>query len=208
MNKALSNIKGTISAAALNTRSDSLDNTEGLISSRAALDLTVNTALTNVKGTLIGDGDVNLTAATADNRFGQLASKQNLDARIANLQQQNGQMLAQGTLTLRGDALDNRQNGFIGATQALDINVTTVDNRGGELSSQDVITLTGQQLNNDSGQVLAQKALTLNVAQITNRTNGLLSSKGGLTLVGSTLDSVPSKLWVSTCLQRSITLKA
>ncbi|RML23849.1 hypothetical protein APX70_08034, partial [Pseudomonas syringae pv. maculicola] len=42
-----------------------------------------------------------------------------------------GQMLAQGTLTLRGDTLDNRQNGFIGATQALAINVTNIDNRGG-----------------------------------------------------------------------------
>ncbi|KWS27435.1 adhesin [Pseudomonas syringae pv. syringae] len=195
VNKALSNVKGTISAAALNTRSDSLDNTEGLISSRAALDLMVNTALTNVKGTLVGDADMTLNAATVDNRLGQIASKQNLNARIGSLLQQNGQMLAQGTLTLRGDALDNRQNGFIGATQALDINVTSIDNRGGELSSQDEMTLTGQQLNNsDSGQVLAQKALNLNVAQITNRTNGLLSSQGGLTLVGSTLDNTGGAL--------------
>ncbi|MGE1075552.1 filamentous hemagglutinin N-terminal domain-containing protein [Pseudomonas fragariae (ex Marin et al. 2024)] len=195
VNKALSNVKGTISAAALNTRSDSLDNTEGLISSRAALDLTVNTALTNVKGTLIGDGDVTLSAATADNGLGQIASKQNLNAQIGSLRQLGGQMLAQGTLTLRGNALDNRQGGFIGATQALDINVTSIDNRGGELSSQDEMTLTGQQLNNsDSGQVLAQKALNLNVAQITNRTNGLLSSQGGLTLVGSTLDNTGGAL--------------
>ena len=195
VNKTLSNVKGTISAAALNTRSDSLDNTEGLISSRAALDLMVNTALTNVKGTLVGDADMTLNAATVDNRLGQIASKQNLNARIGSLLQQNGQMLAQGTLTLRGDALDNRQNGFIGATQALDINVTSIDNRGGELSSQDEMTLTGQQLNNsDSGQVLAQKALNLNVAQITNRTNGLLSSQGGLTLVGSTLDNTGGAL--------------
>ncbi|WP_153000567.1 hypothetical protein, partial [Pseudomonas syringae] len=84
--------------------------------------------------------------------LGQIASKQNLNAQIGSLRQLGGQMLAQGTLTLRGDALDNRQNGFIGATQALDINVTDIDNRSGELSSQDVITLTGQQLNNnDSG---------------------------------------------------------
>ncbi|WP_250548353.1 filamentous hemagglutinin N-terminal domain-containing protein [Pseudomonas congelans] len=195
VNKALSNIKGTISAAALNTRSDSLDNTEGLISSRAALDLTVNTALTNVKGTLIGDADMTLNAATVDNRLGQIASKQNLNARIGSLQQQGGQMLAQGVLTLRGDALDNRQSGFIGATKALDINFTSIDNRGGELSSQDEMTLTGQQLNNsDNGQVLAQKALALNVAQIINRANGLLSSQGGLTLVGSTLDNTGGAL--------------
>ncbi|GKQ44553.1 filamentous hemagglutinin N-terminal domain-containing protein [Pseudomonas syringae] len=195
VNKALSNLKGNISGAALSINSDSLDNTEGMISSRSGLDVTVNTALTNAQGTLIGDGNVNLSAATANNRLGQLASKQNLDAQIGNLQQQNGQMLAQGTLTLRGDALDNRQNGFIGATQALAINVTNIDNRGGELSSQDTMTLTGQQLNNsDKGQVLAQKALTLNIAQTTNRGNGLLSSQAGLTLIGSTLDNTGGAL--------------
>ncbi|KPB79949.1 Filamentous hemagglutinin [Pseudomonas syringae pv. maculicola] len=195
VNKALSNLKGNISGASLNINSDSLDNTQGMISSRAGLDVTVNTALTNAQGTLIGDGNVNLSAATADNRLGQMASKKNLDARIGSLQQQNGQMLAQGTLTLRGDTLDNRQNGFIGATQALAINVTNIDNRGGELSSQDTMTLTGQQLNNsDKGQVLAQKALTLNIAQTTNRANGLLSSQAGLTLIGSTLDNTGGAL--------------
>ncbi|WP_163020257.1 hypothetical protein, partial [Pseudomonas viridiflava] len=110
--------------------------------SRAGLDVAVDTTLTNVKGTLISDGDVKLVAATVDNGLGQLASKQNLEAHIGSLQQLGGQMLAQGTLTLRGDTLDNRQNGFIGATKALDINVAHIDNRGGELSSQDTMTLT------------------------------------------------------------------
>ncbi|WP_162868277.1 hypothetical protein, partial [Pseudomonas viridiflava] len=111
-------VKGTISGATLKTSSASLDNTEGLISSRAGLDGAVDTTLTNVKGTLIGDGDVKLVAATVDNGLGQLASKQNLEAQIGSLQQLGGQMLAQGTLTLGGDTLDNRQNGFIGATKA------------------------------------------------------------------------------------------
>ncbi|WP_244652914.1 hemagglutinin repeat-containing protein [Pseudomonas viridiflava] len=190
VNKALSNVKGTISGATLKTSSASLDNTEGLISSRAGLDVAVDTTLTNVKGTLIGDGDVKLVAATVDNGLGQLASKQNLEAQIGSLQQLGGQMLAQGTLTLRGDTLDNRQNGFIGATKALDINVAHIDNRGGELSSQDTMTLTGQQLDNsDNGQILAKKAINLNVSQVINRANGLISGQDGLTLVGSRLDN-------------------
>ncbi|WP_164341921.1 hemagglutinin repeat-containing protein [Pseudomonas viridiflava] len=190
VNKALSNVKGTISGATLKTSSASLDNTEGLISSRAGLDVAVDTTLTNVKGTLIGDGDVKLVAATVDNGLGQLASKQNLEAQIGSLQQLGGQMLAQGTLTLRGDTLDNRQNGFIGATKALDINVAHIDNRGGELSSQDTMTLTGQQLDNsDNGQILVKKSINLNVSQVNNRANGLISGQDGLTLVGSTLDN-------------------
>ncbi|WP_164617798.1 hypothetical protein, partial [Pseudomonas viridiflava] len=73
VNKALSNVKGTISGATLKTSSASLDNTEGLISSLAGLAVAVDTTLTNVKGTLIGDGDVKLVAATVDNGLGQLA---------------------------------------------------------------------------------------------------------------------------------------
>ncbi|MEE1937635.1 hemagglutinin repeat-containing protein [Pseudomonas sp. 148P] len=202
VSKALSNVKGTLSGAALSIGSGSLDNTEGMISSRAGLDVTANTALINAKGTLIGDGDVNVTAATADNRLGQLASKQNLDAHIGSLQQQGGQMLAQGALTLRGDALDNRQNGFIGSTKALAIDVTSIDNRGGELSSQDTMTLSGQQLDNsDKGQVLAQNALSLNVAQTINRGNGLLSTQAGLVLAGRTLDNAGGALSALTALR-------
>ncbi|MBC3950651.1 filamentous hemagglutinin N-terminal domain-containing protein, partial [Pseudomonas folii] len=190
VDKALNNVKGTISAAALNLDSGSLDNREGLISSRAELDVTVDTALTNVKGTLISDGKLELDAATVDNGLGQIASKQNLNARIGSFQQQGGQMLAQGALTLTGNTLDNRLDGFIGATNTLDINVLEIDNRGGELSSQEAITLTGQQLNNsDNGRVLAQQTLSLSVAQITNRDDGLISSKAALKLVGSTLDN-------------------
>ncbi|WP_233631332.1 MULTISPECIES: two-partner secretion domain-containing protein [unclassified Pseudomonas] len=195
VDQLLSNVKGTISGAALSLDSDSLDNTEGMVSSRADLNVRLNAALSNAKGTLIGDGNVNLSAATADNRLGQLASKRNLDARIGNLQQQNGQMLAQGTLTLHGDTLDNREHGFIGASEALVVNVTRLDNRGGELSSQDTMTLDGQQLDNsDKGRILAQTGLNLNFAQTLNRTDGLLSSQAGVRLIGSTLDNTAGAL--------------
>ncbi len=195
IDEALANVKGSISAAALDMHSAVLDNTTGLISSRGALDLTVDTALNNTKGVVIADADVELYAASVDNLEGQLASKKNLVAHIGNLQQKGGQLIAQGSLTLTGDALTNSNKGLIGATQALSINVADIDNRGGEISGQDTITLTGAKLNNsDSGQVLAQKALKLNVARTTNQNDGLLSSTTGLTVVGTALDNTGGTL--------------
>ncbi|WP_264735185.1 two-partner secretion domain-containing protein [Pseudomonas viridiflava] len=195
IDEALANVKGSISAAALDMHSAVLDNTTGLISSRGALDLTVDTALNNTKGVLIADADVELYAASVDNLEGQLASKKNLVAYIGNLQQKGGQLIAQGSLTLTGDALTNSDKGLIGATQALSINVADIDNRGGEISGQDTITLTGAKLNNsDSGQVLARKALKLNVARTTNQNDGLLSSTTGLTVVGTALDNTGGTL--------------
>ncbi|WP_439894588.1 two-partner secretion domain-containing protein [Pseudomonas syringae] len=195
IDEALANVKGSISAAALDMHSAVLDNTTGLISSRGALDLTVDTALNNTKGVVIADADIELYAASVDNLEGQLASKKNLVAHIGNLQQKGGQLIAQGSLTLTGDALTNSNKGLIGATQALSINVADIDNRGGEISGQDTITLTGAKLNNsDSGQVLAQKALKLNVARTTNQNDGLLSSTTGLTVVGTALDNTGGTL--------------
>ncbi|MEE5145048.1 filamentous hemagglutinin N-terminal domain-containing protein [Pseudomonas alliivorans] len=195
IDKALANVKGSISAAALDMHSAGLDNTAGLISSRGALDLTVDTALNNTKGVVIADADVVLNAASVNNLEGQLASKKNLVAHIGNLQQQGGQLIAQGSLALTSDALTNSNKGLIGATQALVINVADIDNRGGEISGQDTITLTGAKLNNgDSGQILAQKALKLNVTRTINRNDGLLSSTTGLTVVGTALDNIGGTL--------------
>ncbi|WP_460159353.1 two-partner secretion domain-containing protein [Pseudomonas sp. S3_H09] len=188
--QAMNNVNGIISAAALNTRSASLDNTGGLISSRDELDLQVDNHFTNHQGTVVADGDLLLSAATADNSQGQIAGKKDLSATLGSLQQQGGQLIAQGKLSLTGNSLDNRANGLVGATGALDIKVGDIDNRGGELSSQGALSLVGQQLDNsDSGQILAQDTLALKVDQIINRNKGLLSGKTGLSVIGSELDN-------------------
>ncbi|MDP9781401.1 two-partner secretion domain-containing protein [Pseudomonas fluorescens] len=188
--QAMSNVKGIISAAALNARSASLDNTSGLISSRDALSLEVDNGFTNHQGTVVADGNLLLSAATADNSQGQIAGKKAVTATVGSLQQQGGQLIAQGKLSLVGNSLDNRANGLVGATGALDIKVGNVDNRGGELSSQGALSLVGKQLDNsDSGQILGQNTLALKVDQIINRNKGLLSGKAGLSVIGTGLDN-------------------
>jgi len=188
--QALSNVKGLISAAALDSRSASLDNSQGQISSRGLLDLGTRDALINQNGTLIADGAILLAADSLDNSQGAISGKGDITATVASLNNQNGQLITQANLGLTGGSLDNRQNGLVGATKALKLNVDQVDNRAGELSSNADIHITASRLDNrDGGKVLAETSLTLNSAQVLNGNQGLLKGKTGLSLDGQTLDN-------------------
>ncbi|WP_296184493.1 filamentous hemagglutinin N-terminal domain-containing protein, partial [Pseudomonas sp. UBA1879] len=188
--QALANVKGAISAATLHAKAGSLNNAEGLLSSRGVLNLDVDSNLINRDGALIADGNVVLNAASVDNGSGQIASKQDLTARIGNLQQQGGYLTALGSLDLTGASLYNRLKGLVSANGPLTLNVGNVDNRSGEVSSQAGIAFVGQHLDNsDSGRIVSQKALTLTVDHSVNRNGGMLSGNTGLILTGATLDN-------------------
>lgn len=188
--QTLNNLNGLISAASLNSRSASLDNSHGLISSSGDIDLGVTGSFTNQSGTLIGDGAVLLAANSLDNSNGSVAGKADVSATVTTLNNQNGQLIASGALSLTSSTLDNRQNGLVGATKALKLNVGDIDNRGGELSSSADISLTGNRLDNsDSGEIIAAMGLTMTLGQVLNRNQGLINGKAGLTLDGQTLDN-------------------
>ncbi|WP_448651370.1 two-partner secretion domain-containing protein [Pseudomonas fluorescens] len=195
IDQALSNIKGQVAAAAVDSRSASLDNSQGLISSRGAVDLGVSGAFINQGGTLVGDGAILLTANSLDNSNGAVSGKADVTANITALDNRNGKLIASGALTLSGASVDNRQNGLVGATKALKLDVDAIDNRGGELSSSADIRLTGKRLDNsDSGKLLADTTLTLEMAEVLNRNLGLLKGKTGVTLDGQTLDNNSGQL--------------
>ncbi|WP_123573822.1 hemagglutinin repeat-containing protein [Pseudomonas chlororaphis] len=188
--QALNSLKGLVSAQTLEVHSASLDNTDGLISSRGTLGVTVGGQLVNRDGTFIADGDLNLSAGSLDNSSGQIAGKTEVTANVASLNNQGGELIATGGLSLTGINLDNRLGGLVGATNALQLKVESVDNRGGELSSKSGVTLVGKRLDNsDGGQVFAEGGLELTVDHVLNRAKGLLSGKSGLTLTGSGLDN-------------------
>ncbi|WP_375140061.1 filamentous hemagglutinin N-terminal domain-containing protein [Pseudomonas sp. IPO3778] len=194
LDQALINIKGLISAAALQLKSATLDNSDGMLSSRDELGVTVDGAFNNQGGTAIGDGDFRLDAASLDNSSGQVSSKGALTANVNALTNNNGILIAEGALALNGSTLDNRNNGLVGGTQGVKLQVGGVDNRGGEISSSADVSLQGQQLNNsDSGRVIAGKTLSLTVDNVLNL-NGLLSTQTGLSLTGAGLDNTGGSL--------------
>ncbi|WP_082629712.1 hemagglutinin repeat-containing protein [Pseudomonas paralactis] len=195
IDQAISNIKGKISAAALQINGASLDNSEGMLSSRGQLTITVDGVLKNQDGTIVSDAGMKLTAASLENNDGEISSKGDLTADITNITNQNGKLIAQGALSLDGQTLDNRQKGYVSATQKTDVKMTRVDNRGGEISSKAAVQITGQHLDNsDGGLVLAATDLTLNVDDVLNRNKGQLSGQNGVTLEGTTLDNSDGSL--------------
>ncbi|CAI8788119.1 filamentous hemagglutinin [Pseudomonas sp. IT-93MI4] len=193
--QALNNLKGVISAAALDSHSVSLENQDGLISSRGPLVLTTDKTLNNQSGTLIADGELTLTADTLINQQGSIAGKSDASVQVKNLNNQNGKLIATGMLKLSAETLDNRQGGLLGSTKAMTLTVDELDNRGGEISTNSDLLLTGKKLDNgDGGKVFTSQALTLTVDQLLNRNKGLIDTGTLLKLQGRTLDNSGGEL--------------
>ncbi|WP_454563946.1 two-partner secretion domain-containing protein [Pseudomonas sp. AIG] len=185
---ALSNLKGVISVASLDSHSGSLDNHEGLISSRGELLLTTDKTLDNQLGTVIADGQLTVSADELDNREGNIAGKADASVQAKTVINQKGQLIATGVLKLEADQLDNRQNGLLGSSQDMSLTVAELNNRGGEISSNGDLRVTGKKLDNsDGGKIFAGKALTLTVDEVLNRTKGLIDAGSQFNLQGRSL---------------------
>ena len=194
----------------LTLRSDSVDNRGGKVRATKDLQLNVGALDNRDKGLLDGQAAVNYSGTQLDNRggllsaagpmilgvtridnsAGRISSKADLNANVTQLVNQGGELVAQGSLLLSGQSLDNRKAGLVGTTKALKLTVGEIDNRGGEISSTVDVNVIGQSLNNsDSGKVLAGTTLGLTVARVINQTLGQLFSVGTSTLIGQSLDN-------------------
>jgi len=193
--QALNNVKGVIAAATLDSHSASLDNQDGLISSRGLLTLTTDKTLNNQLGTLVADGELTLTADALVNQQGSIAGKSDASVQLKSLDNQDGQLIATGVLKLNAETLDNRQGGLLGSTKAMTLTVDELDNRGGEITSNSELLITGKKLDNsDGGKVFTGKALTLTVDQLFNRNKGLIDAGTLLKLQGRALDNSGGEL--------------
>lgn len=185
---ALNNLKGVISGASVDSHSASLDNGQGLISSRGALLLTADKALNNQLGTVIADGQLTVTADELVNGEGSIAGKADVSVEARTVNNQKGQLIATGVLKLNADQVDNRQNGLLGSSQDKTLTVGDLDNRGGEISTNGDLHISGTKLDNsEGGKVFTGKALTLIVDEVINRSKGLIDAGTSLDLRGRTL---------------------
>ncbi|MBC8999895.1 DUF637 domain-containing protein [Pseudomonas sp. N40(2020)] len=193
--QALNNVKGVISGASLDSHSNSLDNHEGLISSRGELLLTTDKTLDNQLGTVIADDQLTLTADLLDNRGGSIAGKSDAIVNARNVNNQKGKLVATGALEVHADVLDNRQTGLLGASKDLTLTVDDLDNRGGEISTNSNLMVTGKKLDNsDAGKIFSGKALTLTVDELINRNKGLISAATLLSVRGQSLNNSGGEL--------------
>jgi filamentous hemagglutinin len=188
--QALNNSKGVISAASIDSHSESLNNSGGLTSSHGQLVLETDNTLDNQRGTLVSDGELLLAAKTLDNRGGEIAGKADATIKARQLDNQQGKLIATGALQVAAEKLDNRQSGLLGASKTLTLAVENIDNSGGELTTNADLLITSKKLDNsDGGRVLSGQTLKLIVDQLLNRNKGLLSAGTTLNLQGRLLDN-------------------
>ncbi|MEN4700498.1 hemagglutinin repeat-containing protein [Pantoea agglomerans] len=157
----------TLEAAQLNNQSGQLvatqdlvlnataiDNrTQGVISSQAGLSLQADRLINRDGGLLLGTTYSDITARDIDNSAGRLQSAGTLRLRgVAQLDNRQGRVLANGDLTLNGDLSPTdsplvllNQSGRLESAGALNIHAHSFDNQGGTLLGLQALRLSAQQ---------------------------------------------------------------
>ncbi|MDR1647659.1 MAG: filamentous hemagglutinin N-terminal domain-containing protein, partial [Zoogloeaceae bacterium] len=153
-----------------------VNNGAGILSSQGALTLAAGADLANVKGQIVAETDLQVTAHAVDNTEGTLGAvggKLDLVAagRIGNV---GGRLEAFGPLTLTGTGLDNTQGSIIGQTLLLDTRGGALDNIRGLLAAEAILTARSGRFDNTDGLIQAGGEISLDTqgAELINRNTG------------------------------------
>nr|WP_181427679.1 filamentous hemagglutinin N-terminal domain-containing protein [Pseudomonas soli] len=164
------------SAQHLSLSSASLDNSgQGLIKSQGAASLVTGRLDNLLGGRIISDTTLSLRAGQVNNG-GRIASNGVLDARMAGLVQDHGELFSNSQLTLNLDQGDLSNQGLINASQLVLKNLGVVTNRGGEISSQNAFTLAARSLDNGGGKLVSDQGLVLRSEQGLGNSQGRISA--------------------------------
>ncbi|WP_025130358.1 DUF637 domain-containing protein, partial [Pseudomonas sp. PH1b] len=188
--QALANVKGLISAAAIDSRSASLDNRNGQLHSRGDSLLQVSGHADNQGAILLAAGQMTLKAASLDNRQeGLVGATRALDLQIGQLDNRGGEVSSQ-QIGLSGARLDNSDQGRLLASGDLTLNVARVINQSlGLISADQGLSLTGTGLDNQGGQLLGVQRLDLGLGEDLDNRKGRISSEGRLALQARNLNN-------------------
>ena len=177
----LLNAQGSVkSDTTASLKAAEMNNDGGQISSIGALSVDSAGALSNVGGNVISSDTLLLKAGQVNNAAGRIASAKALDAGVTGLDQQNGQLFSNTSLSLDlNHGQLNNQGGLINAPGSLLLkNLAAVNNRDGEISSDQAFSLNATSLDNRAGSIVSQQRLDLVVAQTLNNAKGLISANG------------------------------
>ncbi|SNY47589.1 filamentous hemagglutinin, partial [Pseudomonas sp. LAMO17WK12:I5] len=190
IHRALSNVKGVIASASLDSRSDSLNNNSGDIRVRGDVDFSVTGMFDNQNGVVIADEGMTITAASLDNRQeGLIGSTKALNLNVARADNRSGELSSKADVSLIGAWLDNSDSGYMLAGGNLALTVNDVINRNkGLLSGDSGLTLTGKTLEN-SGRLTSQKDLAINLSAGLNNAQGSVVSEGALAINADSLNN-------------------
>ncbi|MFJ2363881.1 filamentous hemagglutinin N-terminal domain-containing protein [Pseudomonas sp. NPDC087697] len=184
INQALTNVKGLIAAASVDSHVASLDNSGGTLTSLADLNLNVDGQLTNQNQGLINAATLlNISSAGLNNQSGSLlgsAIALDFTGVSGDLNNAAGLITTAGQLTINHLRDLNNQGGEVSSSQSFTLAGRTLDNGGGKLISKNLLSLnaTGSLLN-QNGLISGWQGLDVSAASLDNRNNGTLSSRNG-----------------------------
>ncbi|BBH31958.1 hemagglutinin repeat-containing protein [Pseudomonas sp. St290] len=177
----LLNAQGSVkSDTTASVKAAEMNNDAGQLSSIGALAIDSASTLSNLGGSVISGDTLLLKAGQVNNAGGRIASAKALDASVSGLDQQNGQLVSNTSLSLDlNHGQLNNQGGLINAPGSLLLkNLAAVNNRDGEISSDQAFSLNATSLDNSAGSIASKQSLNLVVAQALNNTKGLISAHG------------------------------
>ncbi|WP_426817036.1 hemagglutinin repeat-containing protein [Winslowiella sp. 2C04] len=178
--------------------SKTFDNRNGSVQSQQDATITAS-ILNNAKGVLQSAASLVLRIAQdIDNRAGKISAQQRLsvqgstgDAATGKLNNAAGQLLSGDALTLRAQALDNRQSGLLYSQQQMRLTLNAaLDNRQGKLQSGAGLQLDAQSLLNSGGTFDSQQQLGLRIIGLLDNNGGALRSNGDQQITAGQVDNV------------------
>ena len=187
----LLNAQGSLkSDTSASVKAAGINNDAGQLTSVAALNIDSAATLSNLGGSVISGDTLSLKAGQVNNTSGRIASAKVLNASVTGLEQQNGQLVSNTSLTLDlNHGQLNNQGGLISTPGALLLNnLAAVNNREGEISSDKAFSLNANSLDNSAGKVVSKQGLNLTIAQALNNAQGLVSANG-LAVRAASLDN-------------------
>ncbi|MEQ4924671.1 hemagglutinin repeat-containing protein, partial [Proteus hauseri] len=174
----LNNQQGVLgNNGALTLDANTINNQSGEIKSQSTLTLTAKSGIDNQKGSLLSGHKLVLnTNDTLNNPLGTINSRQ-VEIKTGSLNNIQGQLVSQDTLTLStSKALNNRQ-GIIAAGKTLTLSTQgDLNNKKGTIQSENLFNLFAKNIDNQNGEINAN-SLVITTNQLANQQGKLVATQ-------------------------------
>ncbi|MDP8169701.1 hemagglutinin repeat-containing protein [Pasteurella skyensis] len=157
-------------------KTNSLENTKGVLLSGQALDIQVSDKLTSTAGTLSSTDNLTLHSGELNNDKGLIQTGKNLEIdtngkSLSNKKTLQKGIVAQGTINLKTAKIENQQ-GRIASKGSQQITATEIDNTQGKIQTENSLNVKATKVTNTQGEISANQEATLTLS------NDLLQQKG------------------------------
>lgn len=202
-----------VSQQTLKIQAGSFVNQQGIISSKANVELQMVGDLDNQSGDIAGQ-NISLSADSLDNTAGQISAEHTLSITLVNqllnqqkaslisgqellltasiLDNQNSTIASEGLLSIFARQLRNEQQATLAANDQLQITAQQVSNHSqGRIYSQNKgVNIAADGLNNNSGLIQARDTLNLDIAQqLSNQSGRIISEQGAVSVQAHSVDN-------------------